>query len=117
MSLPREGRSGKDPANAAQGDGAFPLRGGRKEKDVFLDVGGEEQEVQDLLDAGPGDVRRACQVGVVADLAPVHEVLHSDGQGHEAGDAVSAGERRATVPVEQPAFQSMRGPLGGALGE
>ena len=40
-----------------------------------------------------GDVGQACEVGVVGDVALVHQFLHVDGQRHETRDAGHASER------------------------
>ena len=48
---------------------------------------GEKIRDNNLFGAGARDVSQARQVGVVSDLARIHEFLHANGQGHKAGDA------------------------------
>ena len=57
----------------------------------LLDVGGEVEQFHDLRDARAGDVGETSEVGVVGDFAFVHELLHVDGEAHEAGNAGYAG--------------------------
>lgn len=58
-----------------------------QEQDLFLDVGGEVEEGEDLGQAGGGDVGVFGEGGLVGDLAGAEEFVAVDRQGHEAADA------------------------------
>src|SRR5262249_10389316 len=73
-------------AQVALGDG---LAAGREAEgeDLGLDVGGEEEEVHDLGQAGAGQAVVTRDVSVVLELAAPDAGLDGGGLGQEAGDA------------------------------
>lgn len=89
LSLLCEGWFGEDLGKAAQGDGVFALRGGRKEEDVFLNVGGEEQQVAACLrQCRPSDSPYGLTPRLFASLTSRGHDLRQAG----AGDVAPAGD-------------------------
>lgn len=58
-----------DGADFAFGEGSSAAGVGRQEEEVFLDVGGQCGEVQDLGQAGAGDLTGAGEVGLGRETA------------------------------------------------
>jgi hypothetical protein len=58
-----------------------------EEEDLLLDVGGDEQEVHELGDAGTGEAEAPGEVGVVGELAAIDAALQGVGERELPGDA------------------------------
>jgi hypothetical protein len=60
---------------------------GRKEQKSFLEIRSQEDQIENLADAGAGHMSELSQLGVVADLAGTYQLVEAHGQSHEAADA------------------------------
>jgi hypothetical protein len=61
------------------------LMKGRQEKNLFLDIGSQMQQVQYLADAGATDFTQAGQFRLIGDGALPDKSIEPNGQGHEPG--------------------------------
>src|SRR5207245_8766912 len=81
--------------------------GGGQEQNLLLEIGRQQEQVHDLGNARPAYVTQLGQRAVVGDAAGADEVLHADGQGHEAGESwhpagfLEHGEDSLATPAEE----------------
>jgi len=74
---------GSDRPHVALGDWIAAAEDAGKVEELFLDVGGQVQEVHDLRDTGAGDVPEVRQLGLVADRPRTEQAVELDRQGHQ----------------------------------
>lgn len=89
-------------AEVALSDVVAAICGPRQEEDGLLNVGGEEEQVHDLRDAGAGDVAEASGLGRALDLASVERALEMVSKGEEASHTRDGSPSPVTsVPTPQ----------------
>jgi hypothetical protein len=78
----------------------------RKEKDVFLNIGSQIQQLHDLGHPGSRHVAEPGQLGIVPKRLPPQQPVKPDGKCHETGDP---GDRRIVAVGRR--WMECRGPL------
>ena len=97
----------RDRLQLGQADRIAASTGGRQEQNLLLDIGRQQEQVHDLGDARPAHLTQLGQRTIVGDAAGADEVLHADGQGHEAGESwhpagfLGDGEDSLATPAEE----------------
>ena len=77
-------------SSLAEGLGAI---NGFEEEDAFLDVGGQQCQIEELGDVGADEAEAAGEVGAVLKVAAIDGGLESVSKGEHAGDMGGAADR------------------------